>query len=177
MVYQRSLRKGLVILGLLGFLGLSACGGQAPSSFTPDVSNTQQSGLSLDNVVLAQPSHNQSQNQNQKLQPVVDATFERGSQVYIVLVNVAGLDKGADGKNKIDLELQLQAPNGQMVYSRQGLLRATGHQDLPGNRAKTPYAALATAKNWLPGTYTLTFTLRDLVGKGYITAKREIRLK
>jgi hypothetical protein len=107
----------------------------------------------------------------------MDATFVRGSQVYIVLVNVAGLAKGADGKNKIDLELHLQAPNGQMVYSRQGLLGTTGHQDLPGNRAKTPYVALVTAKNWLPGTYTLTFTLRDLVGKGYITAKQEIRLK
>jgi hypothetical protein len=171
MFHQRSLKLWLAMLGLWGFLVLPGCRPSTPQASPPDLSNIQQSGLSLDNVVLARSG------QNQKLQPVTDATFVRGSQVYVILVNVAGLAQGTDGKHKIDLELQLQDPNGQMLYSRRGLLGATGHKNLPGNRATAPYAAITTRTAWSPGNYTVIFTLRDLVGRGYITATRQVRLK
>jgi hypothetical protein len=152
---------------------------------TTPLLQVQSSGLSLDRVVVAQPTAPDPANPSNppgqptppKLQPVTDVTFSRGDRVYLVLSNVGGLTPGQDRKHRLELNLQVQDPQGKQVYFRQNLLGNSGHQPLAGNRAAAPYVMFATEPTWATGNYTATVSLRDQIGRGYITVRQVVILK
>lgn len=127
--------------------------------------------LKVEQVILARNGS------NGKLEPVNRPVFKRGESVNIVLLNVQGFQKGSDGKNRFDLDMEVKDPQGKVILSRQRLLGQDGHRNLPRNIARSPSGIFNTTEKLEPGTYTLTLTLYDLVGKGLVTKSKIISLK
>lgn len=139
----------------------------APPSSSLQVTPT----LTVEQVLLARDGA------QGKLEPVEEDIFQRGERINIVLVNVKGFKKGSDGKNKFDMDIQVKDASGKIILSQTKLLGAEGHQDLPGNVARSPYGIFNTTKKLEPGDYTLSLSLYDLVGKGVVTKSKVVTLE
>jgi hypothetical protein len=126
--------------------------------------------LTVEQVLLAKDGA------NGKLEPVEEDIFVLGERVNMVLVNVRGFKKGSDGKNKFDMDIQVKDGNGKIILSQSQLLGTQGHQDLPGNIARSPYGIFNTTSKLGPGDYTITLSLYDLVGKGVVTKSKVVTL-
>ncbi len=92
--------------------------------------------------------------------------FRPGTSFSIVLMNVSGFKKGADGFNRFDIDLEVSDANGTKLFEDKGLLGVGGKVVLENNIAKTPCATFTIAPNYPAGKYKITVTVRDVIGGG-----------
>jgi hypothetical protein len=179
----------LAIAGIVCLWFLTGCGDRqvadrqavTPSPSAPLSSPTTTSsslpsqdvsaGLVAEQVVLARNTT------SRKLEPVIDGVFQRGESVNLVLLNVKGFQKGPDGKNSFDIDIQVKDPKGKAILSRQRLLGIGGQRDLPDNIARSPYGIFNTTEAYPTGEYKITLKLYDKVSNRSLTVNRTITLQ
>jgi len=92
--------------------------------------------------------------------------FTPGSSFSVVLMNVSGFKKGADGFNQFDIDLEVSDTDGTKLFEDKGLLGINGKLVLENNIAKSPIATFTIGPNYPAGKYKITVTIRDIVGGG-----------
>jgi hypothetical protein len=107
----------------------------------------------------------------------MDGVFQRGESVNLVLLNVKGFEKDANGKNSFDIDIQVQDPQGKVILSRRRLLGNAGQRDLPNNIARSPYGIFNTTAAYPTGKYKITLKLYDNVSDRSLTVNRTIILR
>ncbi|MBN2096443.1 hypothetical protein JW752_03550 [Candidatus Peregrinibacteria bacterium] len=89
--------------------------------------------------------------------------FEKGSEVYMVLLDAGPLEKGEDGLHWIDIDVEVKGPDGTVLLSEQGMLGETGHILFEGDYADQPYGVFSSTETMDAGDYTMKMTLHDKV--------------
>jgi hypothetical protein len=176
----------LAIAGITCLWLLNGCGDRqvitsspAPSLSPPLTTKTPLSspsqdvstGLVAEQIVLARNTT------NRKLEPVTDGGFQRGESVNLVLLNVKGFQKGPDGKNSFDIDIEVKNPQGKVILSRQRLLGPAGYRDLPNNVARSPYGIFNTTEAYPTGEYKIKLKLYDKISNSSLTVNRTIELR
>lgn len=168
---------------------LSSCGGgnqstnpspaASPTSIpatkaSPNSSPTAQSAgnkLTVKGATLAK------KDSKGKIIPIKDGVFKRGEDIHLVLVEVGKFKKGKDGKNWLDMGIQVKDPKGNVVLSKPSLLGEKGRRVLENDVASSPYGTVNTTATTPPGKYEISLTVYDKVGGGNITASTSFNLK
>lgn len=117
-------------------------------------------GLSIENASFARMGA------DGKLSLISDPVYKRGESVYFVLLNVGEFEKGKDGLNNFDMDMEFQDPEDQIIFSQKGMLGEKGHIKLPNNTAASPYGIFHTTTDLKPGKYFMKLTIYDKIGNG-----------
>jgi hypothetical protein len=128
-------------------------------------------GLAYGDAVFAR------MDEQNKLNPVEAAVFQRGEAVHFVLINVGLFKKGSDGKHAFDIDMDVNNPDGQSVLSQKAMLGENGHIVLDNDIAGSPYVTFQSALTMPAGTYTLQMTVRDLIAETSVSVKKPFELK
>lgn len=180
-----TLRLTVVAFGFL-LLGLTSCqssqtADNPESATSPTPAVTAESGettpeksgkeLSVEEVLLAKGT-------GQDLQPVQEPVFQRGETVNMVLLNVSQFEKDAAGKHSFNIDMQVEDPDGKVIFDQQELLGEQGQGiELANNTAESPYGYFKTTPQMKPGEYTLTLTIYDDIGGGSVTKTETVTLQ
>jgi len=128
-------------------------------------------GLAYGDAVFAR------MDEQDKLNPVEAAVFQRGEAVHFVLINVGLFKKGPDGKHAFDIDMDVKNPDGQAVLTQKDMLGENGHILLADDVAESPYVTFQSSLSLPAGAYTMQMTVRDLIGKTDVTVKKSFALK
>ena len=114
-----------------------------------------------------------------KLEPIENGVFQKGDQVNLVLVNVGKFEKGEDGKNRFDLDIQIKDSQGEVIGAQEGVLGDQGHIALPNDIAKSPvgFVDATTTEKLEPGEYTIEITVRDKIGGDSVSRSKTFTLQ
>ncbi len=132
---------------------------------------TLASGLAYGDAVFAR------MDEQNKLNPVEAAVFQRGEAVHFVLINVGLFKKGPDGMHAFDIDMDVKNPDGQAVLTQKDMLGENGHILLADDIAGSPYVTFQSSLALPAGTYIMQMTVRDLIGKTDVTVKKPFALK
>ena len=94
------------------------------------------------------------------------ALFMRGEDVHLVLLDVGPFKKDDSGLNWFDIDMEVTDPDGNIIFSKAGMLGEAGHLALENNRAVSPYGSLTNTIDLEPGKYKFMLTIYDRLGKG-----------
>jgi hypothetical protein len=156
------MKKALSFLVIgMALLTLAACHNQSSSTSY---------GLTVDKAILAKADA------SGKLTEVTDGKYKLGDKVYFVLLKVGKFDKGKDGLNWFDMDLQVSTPDGKVIFEKKQLLGDTGHAALTNDTANSPYAIFSTTPKLPAGAYVIKLTIYDKVGKGSASESKTITL-
>ena len=110
---------------------------------------------------------------------MTEAVFKKGEPVNLVLLNVGKFQKGENGKNQIDLDVELKDAEGKILGSQKSLLGEKGIIDLPENMAKSPVGTVdSKTTSELPvGQYTISMTVHDKVAGKSVTETKIFTLE
>jgi len=92
-----------------------------------------------------------------------EAVFEKGSDVYMVLLDAGPLEKGEDGLHWIDIDVEVKGPDKTVILSEQGMLGETGHILFENDYADQPYGVFSSTDTMDVGDYVMKITLHDKV--------------
>jgi hypothetical protein len=145
----------------MAMLTLVACHNQSSSTSY---------GLTVDKAILAKADA------SGKLTEVTDGKYTLGDKVYFVLLKVGKFEKGKDGLNWFDMDLQVSGPDGKVVLEKKALLGNAGHAALADDTAGSPYAIFSTTPKLPAGAYSVKLTIYDKVGKGSASETRTVTL-
>jgi hypothetical protein len=148
------------IIGM-ALLALAACHNKSSSTSY---------GLTVEKALLAKTDA------SGKLTEVTDGKYKLGDKVYFVLLKVGKFEKGTDGMNWFDMDLQVSTPDGKVIFEKKQLLGDSGHAVLTDDTANSPYAIFSTTPKLPAGTYTIKLTIYDKVGKGSASESKTITL-
>ena len=129
------------------------------------------SGLSYGDAVFAR------MDEQNKLNPVESAVFQRGEAVHFIFFNVGLFTKGADGKHSFDIDMDVKNPDGRSVLTQKDMLGENGHILLAQDIAGSPYVTFQSALTLPAGTYTMQMTVRDRVARTSVSVKKPFELK
>jgi hypothetical protein len=115
--------------------------------------------------------------EQKRLSPVEDASFQRGEAVHFVLINVGLFKKGPDGKHAFDVDMEVKDPGGRSALIQKNMLGENGRLLLDKDIAESPYVTFQSALTLPAGTYVVQMTVRDLIGKSQLTVKKPFDLK
>ena len=108
--------------------------------------------------------------------PSEDNVFNIGEDVYLVFTNVGTFKRGEDGKNWIEIDIEVKDSSGNIVFSEQDMLGEEGHVSLENDVASAPYGVISTDELG-SGKHIMKETIRDKIGSGKITSSIEFTLK
>ena len=128
-------------------------------------------GLSYGDAVFARID------EQNRLNPVESAVFQRGEAVHFVFLNVGLFKKGEDGKHAFDIDMDVKNPEGQSVLNRKAMLGENGHILLENDIAGSPYVTFESALTLPAGVYSIQMTIHDLVARTDVSVKRSFQLK
>lgn len=156
------MKKVLSFLGIaIMLVALTACHNQNSSTSY---------GLNIEKALLAKADA------NGKLVEVTDGKYKLGDKVYFVLLKVGKFEKGKDGLNWFDMDLQVATPDNKVIFEKKQLLGNSGHAALTDDTANSPYAIFSTTTKLPAGTYLIKLAVYDKVGKGSASETRKIIL-
>lgn len=176
---------GLLLLGLTGCQSSTTTDSAAETDTTPTPTVTAESGespaatspaasakeLNVEQVLLAKGS-------GDNLQPVEEPVFQRGETVNMVLLNVGKFEKDPAGKNSFNIDMQVEDPDGKVIFDQSKLLGEQGQGiELTNDTADSPYGYFQSTAQMQPGEYTLTLTIYDEVGGGSVTKTETVTLQ
>ena len=127
-------------------------------------------GLTAEDSVLAK-------SEGGSWQQASDSTFQRGDDIALILLNVRGFEKGDDGLNKMDIDLQVKDPEGEVIFMQKDMLGEEGHVNLENNIANSPYGSFSSTEELEPGRYTIKVRVRDEVGGGSTSKSKTFTLE
>jgi hypothetical protein len=127
--------------------------------------------LTIEKVVLGKKNK-----ATDKIDPVQNHVFKQGDKIALVLQNVSKFNKGNDGKNKFDMDMEIIDSNGEIIGAKKELLGEEGHVDLPNNVADSPYGWIDTTKI-KSGEYTIKLTIYDKLGSSRTSATRSFKIQ
>ena len=110
-------------------------------------------------------------------QQAPDSTFQRGDDIALILLNVRGFEKGDDGLNKMDIDVEVEGPEGEIIFKEDGMLGEEGHVNLENNVANSPYGSFSSTEGLEPGRYIIKVTVRDEIGEGSTTKRKTFTLE
>ncbi|MBS3176860.1 hypothetical protein J4457_06520 [Candidatus Woesearchaeota archaeon] len=137
----------LFAIALAAVLSMGGCQVETGTSY----------GLEVENAILA------LEGPDGTLYPAESNVFKRGQKINMVLLNVGPFKKGSDGKNWVDIDVEVKGPQGEIVLSKRGLLGDAGRDVLPNDIAESPYGSFATSEVLDKGEYMMTVTIFDKV--------------
>ncbi len=148
------MKKILFVLGLIlvSFLTMGGC--------KVETSTGTSFGLTIEDAVFARMSA------DGKFVPAEGSVYKRGEKVHFILLNVDGFQKGDDGLNWFNLDMDVKGPNEEVILSQQGMLGEKGHVDLLNNTVPSPGGSLTTTAAMEPGNYKFKLTIYDKIGGG-----------
>ena len=129
----------------------------------------QNESLSYDYSLFAKQSENES------LELLDNAVYNKGDTVFLVMTNVKGFEKGGDGLNWFDVNVEI-IKDDNVIIKDEDLLEDKGHLDLENNTAKSPYGTFTSDENLVSGIYQLKMTVKDKVSGKEVTATKEFEL-
>lgn len=91
------------------------------------------------------------------------AIYHRGDEVYMVFSNIGPFARGGDSLNHVDMKLEVTNAIGETITLRENFWGEKGHTDLKNNMLTKPYASFTSSTNEIPGKYTMTVTIYDLI--------------
>lgn len=106
-----------------------------------------------------------------------DGTFQKGDMVGLVLLNVSGFEKGDDGLNRMDLDIEVKGPDGEIISAKSDILGEEGHANLENNTAESPIGTFNTTPELESGEYTIELTVKDKVGKSRASRRKTFTLE
>ncbi|MFE1745261.1 hypothetical protein [Coleofasciculus sp. H7-2] len=181
---MKKLSNNLLLTGiLLSSLALvSGCGGgdkstqaspspKSPTSKTATTSTPTSSQLKFEKSFLVRKTP------DKKVVPVNDGVYKRGEDVQLVLLNVGKFKKGQDGKNWLDMDMEVKNAKGEVILVKKSLIGEKGHTALKDDVAVSPNGTVNTTPKIQPGTYQITLTIYDKVGGGRVTETKPFTLK
>jgi hypothetical protein len=127
-------------------------------------------GLEIEDTVLAKKEAG-------TWQPVKEAKFKKGDEIGLVLLNVKGFKKGKDGLNRIDLDVQVKGPDGEIILEKKNILGEAGHVNLKNNIAESPVGSFSTTPELESGKYTIKVTIKDKIGGGSASTSKSFTLE
>ena len=132
--------------------------------------STSSMGLSIEESELARISEGQ-------IFSVDDKVFTRGEDVNYILYNVGEFTVGEDGNCWLDMDLEISDMNGDVVFSKTGLLGENGKVALEAGIAGSPYATYSTTEDMEPGEFKFKLKIYDRLGKGKASVSTNFELK
>lgn len=141
---------------------------------SPSTESEESSELKVSRSVFARENTATGQ-----VEPLEEGLFKKGEPVNLVLLNVGKFQKGEDGKNQIDLDVELKDSEGKVLGSQKSLLGEKGIIDLPDNIAKSPVGTVDsnTTSQLEVGQYTISMTIHDKVAGKSITETKTFTLE
>lgn len=108
---------------------------------------------------------------------VTDAQFAKEDTIGLVLLNVSGFEKGEDGLNWMDIDVELKDAEGTIVNEEKSCLGESGKMDLENNIAKSPVGSFFASKEIPTGQYMLTVTVYDKIGGGKVVCNKRLYIE
>ncbi|MCP5051339.1 MAG: hypothetical protein GY940_29505 [bacterium] len=107
---------------------------------------------------------------------VSDPLYRRGEDVYLLFREVGTFKRGMDGKHKMDLDMKVTGPTGNIVLDQTDLLGEGGHSVLRNGVASSPHGIFQSHVGLQPGPYRMTLTIRDEISGARATVTKTFRL-
>lgn len=146
-----------------------------PVSSPTTTAQATEGGLQVEKAVLAKSKG--IKDGQPELEPAKNNVFKPGDSVYLVMVNVGKFKKGSDGKNHLDMDVEVADQAGKVLLSQKNLLKAKGIVALPNDTAQSPYGNVETKPKTKPGTYVISVTIYDKIGNAKVTRSAEFKLE
>ena len=178
--------NNLLLTGLVLFSMalVSGCGGgdksttsQASTSSKSATSKTATTSTPASSQLTVEKSFLVRKTSDKKVVPVNDRVYKRGEDVQLVLLNVGKFKKGQDGKNWLDMDMEVKNAKGEVILVKKSLIGEKGHTALKDDVAESPNGTVNTTPKIQPGTYQITLTIYDKVGGGRVTESKPFTLK
>ncbi len=108
---------------------------------------------------------------------VSEPSFRRGEVIYLILRQVGTFQVGEDGKCRMDIDMTVKDPSGQIILDKTGLLEEKGHIEMKNGIADSPHGFFESNVNMEPGEYRLTLTIRDTISGTKATVVKSFQLR
>ena len=151
------LKKTHVKVSLVAFVVLIAAGIPLVAYMSKPIPTFRQ-GLSFEKSVFAKVSD------DGKVTLLEKPEYERGEKVHFALMNVGKFQKDLEGKDWVDMDLEIRDSNGKWVFAHKSLLGKAGHLALKGDMAESPTGVFTATASLKPGNYSLQLTVFDKIG-------------
>lgn len=183
---MKKILNNLLLTGIVLFSMalVSSCGGgdksttsQASPSPKSAPSKTASTSTSTSSQLKFEKSFLVRKTPDKKVVPVNDGVYKRGEDVQLVLLNVGKFKKGQDGKNWLDMDMEVKNAKGEVVLVKKSLIGEKGHTALKDDVAASPNGTVNTTPKIQPGTYQIQLTVYDKVGGGRVTETKAFTLK
>ncbi|MEP0857504.1 hypothetical protein [Trichocoleus sp. DQ-U1] len=179
--FNNLLLTGLVVFSMAL---VSGCGGgensttsQASPSPKSTTSQTSTTSTPTSSRLTFEKSFLVRKTPDKKVVPVNDGVYKRGEDVQLVLLNVGKFKKGQDGKNWLDMDMEVKNAKGEVILVKKSLIGEKGHTALKDDVAASPNGTVNTTPKIQPGTYQIQLTIYDKVGGGRVTETKAFTLK
>ena len=130
----------------------------------------EKSGLQIEKSVLAKKAGG-------TWHPVKDASFQKGDVVGLIFLNVRGFEKGKDGLNWMDLDIEVKSSEGEVILEQSDMLGEKGHVKMKNNLAESPVGSFNTTPEMESGKYTIKLTVKDKVGGDIASESKSFTLE
>jgi len=151
------MNKFIPLLGLLAIILVSGC--------------TTQPELTYERALLAEAKGSGELMENE------EAKFFRGDVIALILLNVGPFQRGDDGLNWFDMDINVTYPDGTLNFSETGILGEDGHMDIENNIANYPHVFFYSTFNEEPGNYTISMAIYDKIDGRRIEVSRSFLLR
>lgn len=115
-------------------------------------------GLNFEKSVFAKVS------EDGKVTLLDQPEYERGETVHFALMNVGKFQRDLEGKNWVDMNLEIRDSKGKWVFDHGSLLGDMGHIALKDDMAESPTGVFTATASLKPGSYSLQLTVFDKIG-------------
>jgi len=105
---------------------------------------------------------------------VEDTKFAKGDTIALILLNVQGFEKGEDGLNWMDIDVEVKDSKGTVILNEKNLLGESGKLELENNTADSPYGSFITNNDTPSGKYEMKVTVHDKIGGGKAVCSKSL---
>lgn len=93
-----------------------------------------------------------------------DPVYGAGEPVHFGLLNVGKFKRDDEGKNWVDMDMEVIGPGGFVAMQKKSLLGNGGHLVLENDTAPSPAGVFIPARDMMKGSYTFKLTVFDKIG-------------
>lgn len=115
--------------------------------------------ISIDKAVFA------IENEDSSMTEISDSEFFTGDSISLYLVNVGPFKADENGYSKIEMDIEITGPDGNQIHLDKGILGNDGYLKLENGFIGSPCATWYSDASHLPGEYSFTIKIYDLLAK------------
>lgn len=134
--------------------------------------------ISLNKRLFFEQAYLGRENKDGSLSPVANSVFNRGENIYFVLMNVGKFAKDIEGINWIDIDLIVKNNRDKVIITKQSMLGERGRTILQDDMAVSPYGKInISPKLARAGKYKITIIIYDKISGAKLTQTKNLILK